>query len=84
MWLYSKSQDLLLCSRVLYRIWQTHMIGEIFVFLLCVAGAFNVRAVFQLGDNGSIERKKLRILIGQLLGMGYLSPQVSKILGLYD
>jgi len=60
------------------------MTEDIFVFLFCVAGAFIVRAVFQLGDMGSIERKKLRILIGQLLGMGYLPPQVSKILGLYD
>jgi hypothetical protein len=57
--------------------------GNIRISVVC-GGAFNVIAVFQLGDNGSIERKKLRILIGQLLEMGYLSPQVSKILGLYD
>jgi hypothetical protein len=56
----------------------------IFLFLLCAAEAFNLTCVLRYGDLGSVERKNIRILIGQLLEKGYLPVQISKIMSLYD
>lgn len=74
---------MLLCSEVLYRIRLTLMI-VILLLLLCEAQAFNLLCIFRYGDMGSVERKNIRILIGQLFESGYLPEQISKIMSLYD
>jgi len=59
------------------------MLAVLFPFLLCAMAIYALTCVFRYGDLGLNERREIRILIGQLFGMGYLPTQISEIMDLY-